>query len=211
MTLKNTQADLTSESSSNDMIATSLRLELDKMNLLPLLVALVPLVTFACITNLSAHDSAVLVRGWCDFVLSSGVVIVGLTLVAFSVVSSYSRPEMMARMGAVRNDHTGISYLKTHLLSLANVPMYFITLAMFCWLIKIFAMPCGLLSLLTEFLPSGSVYTMKLILSRCGIVVIGTGFWFGLCLLKSFVFNVYSLVMMSARWDTIRSKVGNPE
>ena len=163
------------------------------------------LLTYVFLSPQSTHQMAQTVREWCDFGFSFSIGILGFLITGFTIFATVSKPSMFITMAKVKHPNCELSYLKYNFFTMMNVFVIYLAFTFLCLLIKFLAPPSGLISILLNYVYLEStpkyIELSKRILSGTGIVIVGTWIFYLLVILQSFIFNIYSMIMTSIRWQ----------
>lgn len=125
--------------------------------------------------------------------------ILGFLIAGFTVVATVPRQSMFHKMAEIIHDGSGLNYLKYNFFSFMRVFIDYLLFCFLCIAIRIFAFPNGPLSDLLDYLPGNEM--AKRNVARIGFIILSSSMVYVLLLLKSFVFNIYHIVMTGLRWS----------
>ncbi|MCG7500069.1 hypothetical protein MHO82_24705 [Vibrio sp. Of7-15] len=192
-------SELTSEKSLWDIYKLSRRISSNKFNM--------SLITFVLIL-LSINsfylesDTAVILkntRDWASQGFNFSITTLGFLIAGFTIFATLSKPRMMLAMMDHTNPDTGIPTLKYNFFAFMKVFIAYISLAVIYLLVVLLGQKNGFISNVIELLPKSNC--IKYFLINISYVFIGSSFVYLLLLLKTFVFNIYTIVMNSLRWE----------
>jgi hypothetical protein len=134
-----------------------------------------------------------------ELVFGFSLNVLGFLLAGFTIFAMISKPELLIQMQKREHPEYKMSWLKYNYCVFFRVFMYYLMFAFFCAFVLLFGQSHSIWSHL--FGDDGASKTEKLIVLKTMFVVIGGG-WFVLLLsLKSFIFNIYHVVMTVLRWE----------
>lgn len=192
-------SDLTSEKSLWDVYKLSRRILPSKFQ-----VSIVVTVTVLLTLNsfiLSDDNSVVLqdVRKWAEMGFNFSITTLGFLIAGFTIFATLSKPKMMLAMMDHINKETGLPTLKYNFFAFMKVFIAYILFSFLFLTIVLFGQKDGFLGNVIDLLPhSGCI---KSILIKTFYAIVGGSFVYLLLLLKSFVFNIYAIVMNFLRWE----------
>ena len=193
-------ADLTKERSLWQIWLQIRRIPESKFNQRSTGIVFLLLLAYAAATPESTSVLADRTRGLCDFGFNFAGSVLGFLIAGFTIFATMSRPGLFLEMAKRRNKKTRLSYLKTHFFNFMKTFCVFFFFVCVCLLVKIFAAPGGAASVLLSHMATASEL-IKRYLAKTGIVSISTMFFYLVILLQSFIYNVYSAIMTSLRWE----------
>jgi hypothetical protein len=130
--------------------------------------------------------------------------ILGFLIAGFTIFATLNKPDLFKAMARKRHK-TGLSYLKYNFFTFMKVFIHYISFVATCLLIKLLASPSGTISAGIDFLniyiSSLKIVAIKHTIVAIGFALLGTWFFYLIMLLKSFIFNVYHIVMTAVRWE----------
>lgn len=153
--------------------------------------------SFVLETNISTLLNDV--RGWSVFGFNFAITTLGFLIAGFTIFATLTKPDMMLAM----MDHTKREYhlptLKYNFFVFIKVFISYIFFAVVYVLVMLLGQKGGFLSNAIELIPDS--LCVKVVLIKISYVVIGSSFIHLLLQLKSFIFNIYMIVMNMLRWE----------
>lgn len=191
--------ELTSEKSLWDVYKLSRKILPSKFQVIVLLVTMVALGVNALV--LVNDDSILLsdVRKWSEFGFNFSITTLGFLIAGFTIFATLSKPKMMLAMMDYTNKETGLPTLKYNFFTFMKVFIAYIVVSIIYLVVMIFGQEDGFLSNIVALLPNESC--TKSILIKTAYILVGSSFVHLLLLLKSFIFNIYTIVMNFLRWE----------
>lgn len=171
-----------------------------RFNLLSTGSVFIALVLYAMFTSESVSLIADKVRSLADLGLNFAAAILGFLIAGFTIFFTVSKLDLFISMSKIRHNATGVSWLKYSFFVFVDVFTVYLMFIAMCIFIKIFASPNGPIYLLLTMFDWNFKMASR-ILSRLGIVIIGTWFFYLVVALKSFIFNVYHIAVTAIRWE----------
>lgn len=139
------------------------------------------------------------VRKWSDLGFNFSITTLGFLIAGFTIFATLSKPKMMLAMMDHVNNETGLPTLKYNFFTFMKVFIAYIAFSVVYLLVLLLGQPDGFLSNLIPLLPNSNC--VKTILIKVAYIILGGSFVYLLLLLKSFVFNIYAIVMNFLRWE----------
>lgn len=191
--------ELTSEKSLWDVYKLSRRILPSKFQIILLLITMLALGVNAFM--LVSDDSVLLsdVRKWSELGFNFSITTLGFLIAGFTIFATLSKPKMMLAMMEHTNSETGLPTLKYNFFTFMKVFIAYIAISIVYLMVMILGQPDGFLSNIIAFLPNDEC--IKSIAIKVSYILIGGSFVYLLLLLKSFVFNIYAIVMNFLRWE----------
>lgn len=125
--------------------------------------------------------------------------ILGFLVAGFTVFATVTKPDLFVFMAKTRHKQSGLPWVKYNFFKFMEVFYVYIVFAGMCLGVRLLAKPSGVLTLLIN--STSDPAPTKLYLAKIGFVLLGGVFFYTLLLLKSFIYNVYHVVMTSIRWE----------
>ena len=131
---------------------------------------------------------------------SLGTQVLGFLIAGFTIFATLTKPSLFRRMAVKVHKQTGLTYLKYNFYAFVQVFIHYIVFTMINLLVIVLGTAKGPMS---EVLDRVSTNTdgIKSFTTRCVFCLMLTWFVYALVLLKSFIFNIYHVVMTAIRWD----------
>lgn len=146
-----------------------------------------------------AKDLLIDVRGWASSGFNFTITTLGFLIAGFTIFMTVAKPEMMLAMMDHLDKETGMPTLKKNLMAFMRVFIAYLVCAAGYLFVMLFGQSNGLVSNLIHLLPNSDCIRDALI--KIAYVLLGTSFCYLLLMLKSFIFNVYMIVMNFLRWE----------
>jgi hypothetical protein len=192
-------SELTSEKSLWDVYKKSRRILPSKFQVFAVLVTMLCLGinSFVLIDN----DALLLkdVRKWAEMGFSFGITTLGFLIAGFTIFATLSKPKMMLAMMEHTNEETGLPTLKYNFFAFMKVFIAYISFSMVYLLIVLVGQSGGVVDNVISLFPNSSCVKSSII--KVSYLVVGGSFVYLLLLLKSFIFNIYAIVMNFLRWE----------
>lgn len=192
-------SDLTSEKSLWEVYKLSRRILPSKFQVIFVLISFIALASNSFF--LSSDQGVILadLRKWSEMGFSFSITILGFLIAGFTIFATLSKPKMMLAMMDHTNKETGLPTLKYNFFAFMKVFIAYISFLVLYALIVIFGQAGGFISNVVGYLPNGDC--VKSIMINILYATVGSSFIYLLLLLKSFVFNIYAIVMNMLRWE----------
>lgn len=139
------------------------------------------------------------VRKWSELGLDFSITTLGFLIAGFTIFATLSKPDMMLAMMDHVNKETGLPTLKYNFFTFMRVFITYIFFSLFYLLVMVLGQSNGFISNLISLLPDSQCVRGCLI--RISYVFVGGSIVYLLLLLKSFIFNIYAIVMNMLRWE----------
>ncbi|UBU49919.1 hypothetical protein LCW13_06615 [Cobetia amphilecti] len=193
------ESDLTSEKSLWDVYILSRRILPGKFQVI--FVAIIFLLLSLNAFLLSNDEEIILsdLRKWSEMGFNFSITTLGFLIAGFTIFATLSKPKMMLAMMDHVNKETGLPTLKYNFFAFIKVFISYIFFLVFYALILLFGQPGGFIANLSEHVPS--FVCVKYVTINIVYAIVGSSFIYLLLLLKSFVFNIYAIVMNMLRWE----------
>lgn len=149
-------------------------------------------------------EAGILLKEILRFGISLVPSILGFLIAGFTVFVTVTKPGVFSAMAKKEYCKTGQSYLKYNLSAFMLAFSHYIAYLALCVLLVYFGQPNGPLTQIAKWLSSLGVYNTTIsynsLVSACAIAF-ACWTWYLVMLLKSFIYNVYQVVVTSVRWD----------
>lgn len=190
--------ELTSEKKLWDIYLASRNIPFSRFNVVSTLMVFILLMVNAAITTEPLKDTTNLVREMAANGFSISLSTLGFILAGFTIFATVSQPNLSLSMAAIKNDDSGLSFLKHNYFVFLRVFIYYIVFCVFSLSIVVFGQSGGLISTIVNLAPNTEI--IKYMIVKFAYVILFTGYYFLIMQLKSFIFNIYHSVMTSLRW-----------
>lgn len=138
-------------------------------------------------------------RSWANSGFNFTITTLGFLIAGFTIFMTVAKPDMMLAMMDHLDKETGLPTLKKNLFAFMRVFIAYLVCAGIYLFVILFCQSGGVASSLVKLLPASSC--VRDVLIKVGYVVLGSSFVYLLLMLKSFIFNVYAIVMNILRWE----------
>lgn len=138
-------------------------------------------------------------RLWAGMGFNFSITTLGFLIAGFTIFSTLSKPRMMLAMMDHINEETGLPTLKYNFFTFMKVFITYIIFSLLYLLVILIGQEGGFVSQLIKMIPDS--LCLKVIVVKLAYIVIGASFVHLLLLLKSFIFNIYAIVMNFLRWE----------
>jgi hypothetical protein len=169
-----------------------------------ILVGLAALI-FACAKNTNLTVVLDLARTSASDGLGFSSSILGFLIAGFAIFLTPTRPELFVRMQESVHPKTGYTYLKYNLSGFVVVFIHYFLFATACFIFKSFGSPHALFSMVLQEVEVNFGASIREKIKSAGIVVsfvvVETWFFYLLMLMKSFIFNLYHIVMTMVAFE----------
>lgn len=192
-------AELTSEKSLWDIYKQSRRILPSKFQIFAVLATMFCLGVNAFV--LVDNDALLLrdVRKWAEMGFNFGITTLGFLIAGFTIFATLSKPKMMLAMMEHTNKETGLRTLKYNFFAFMKVFIAYISVSLVYLFIVLMGQSDGLVANVISLFPNSSCVKSSII--KVAYLTVGGSFVYLLLLLKSFVFNIYAIVMNFLRWE----------
>lgn len=193
------ESELTSEKSLWDVYKQSRKILPSKLQYFTVLGSMLILGVNAFF--LVDNDAALLkdIRKWAEMGFNFGITTLGFLIAGFTIFATLSKPKMMLAMMDHKNKETGLPTLKHNFFAFMKVFISYISVSLGYLFIVLFGQPDGFIGNIIDLMPN--TICIKALLTKVTYFIVGGGFVYLLLLLKSFVFNIYAIVMNFLRWE----------
>jgi len=199
MEYKFDDSELTSEKSLWDVYKLSLRIFPSKLHVFLICVVMTILGINAFILDSDSNIILSNVRSWATLGFNFSITTLGFLIAGFTIFATLSKPKMMLAMMDHTNSKTGLPTLKYNFFVFMKVFIAYISISIFYLSVTIFGQPDGFFSNIIELVPNGDCIKVSIV--KVSYILMGGSFIYLLLLLKSFIFNIYAIVMNILRWE----------
>lgn len=190
--------ELTREKKLWDIYLASRRIPFSRFNIISTLIVFLLLVMNAVLSTESMIETTKFVRDMAASGFSISLSTLGFLLAGFTIFATVSQPSLSLSMAKIKNETSGLSFLKHNYFVFLRVFFYYIVFCVFSLLVVIFGHSGGLVSTIINLTPNPDC--VKFVVVKASYVLLFTGYYFLIMQLKSFIFNIYHSVMTSLRW-----------
>ncbi|MDD2271139.1 MAG: hypothetical protein PHP95_04090 [Desulfuromonadaceae bacterium] len=197
-------AELTKEKFLYDIYKTTHIFERSKFNSISIGLVFLSLVAYSLITNEDYSAIANKTRVLADLGISLIANLLGFLIAGFTIFATFGDKDFFMFLAVKRHAKYGISYLKYSFFTFMKVFIVYSFFGAICICIKLFCDKGGLISILFESEILNGFLTKKTA-SCVSYTLIGTYMFYLFIVMKSFIFNVYHVVMTKIRWEFERA------
>jgi hypothetical protein len=156
---------------------------------------------YVCVSKQTPREIADMDVGLANVGLGFAATILGFLVAGFTIFATLARPSLLAAMAQHTEDHSGLSYLKYNFSVFFETFGWYLGFAGLCIAVLILGAAGGVATQLIGLLPNQLQLVFDRILPRLCAFLIGVLFVVVCLELKSFIFNIYHVVMTSIRWS----------
>ncbi|ACZ75618.1 conserved hypothetical protein [Dickeya parazeae Ech586] len=139
------------------------------------------------------------IRGWSNFGFNFTITTLGFLIAGFTIFATLSKPDMMIAMMLHENKEAKIPTLKYNFMAFMKVFISFIACTLIYLFIILLGQTNGFLANIIRAMPYSEI--IKPYGIKTSYVVIGTSLVYLVLAIKTFIYNVYAIVMTSVRWE----------
>ena len=191
--------DLTSERSLWDIYRLATRIRAGKLQLALNFLTVLFLGVHSIVLTENVVPLLVDVRSWAQIGFNFAITTLGFLVAGFTIFTTVAKPDMMLAMMSVPHKESGLPTLKVNMFAFMRVFIAYLVCAAIYLVVFLFCQTNGLVAKLVALLPHGACIKDAAI--RVAYVMVGWSFVYLLLMLKSFVFNIYAIVMNMLRWE----------
>lgn len=149
------------------------------------------------------------VRNWASNGFNFSITTLGFLIAGFTIFVTVAKPDMMLAMMDHTDPETNLPTLKANLAKFMHVFIVYIACSALYLLIILFGQKGSIIAWTIQY--SANPEILKSTLIAISYIYVGTSFAYLLLTLKSFIFNIYTIVMNFLRWekdkpDTVKCK-----
>lgn len=199
MSYKFNDSELTKEKSLWEVYRLSRKIKPSRFQIAIVSIAVVLLVLNAFFME---EDVSVLMsdaRAWAVTGFNFTITTLGFLIAGFTIFATLSKPKMMLAMMDHTDKETGLPTLKCNFFSFMKVFVVYIFCATIYLFAILFGQKGGFFSNAFGYFSCG--VAMKVLMVKLSYVFFGGSFVYLLLVLRTFVFNIYAIVMNSLRWE----------
>lgn len=193
--------ELTSEKSLWDVYVLCRRVKFTAFNKSVLSMTVICLTIYVSVFQNNIGTLLTETRALASVGLNFSITVLGFLIAGFTIFATISKPAMFLKMMEVTHTETGLPHLKYNLFAFMRVFIYYIAVAFLCIAVILFGGESGIASRIVSCIPNSTPIKCNII--KAAYICVGTSLVFMLLLLKTFVFNIYAIVMTHLRWESL--------
>jgi uncharacterized membrane protein YjfL (UPF0719 family) len=132
--------------------------------------------------------------------LAFGGQVLGFLIAGFTIFATLTKPALFKRMAVVTHEETGLSYLKYNFFAFVQVFIQYLCFTATSLVFMVAGPARGPASEIVERISENNE-SAKVVVTRIAFCLLFTWSVYVLALLKSFIFNIYHVVMTAIRWE----------
>ncbi|VGE62991.1 Uncharacterised protein [Klebsiella quasipneumoniae] len=139
------------------------------------------------------------VRQWAPLIFGFTTTTLGFLITGFTIFATINKPELFLALMEVKHPKYNLSYLKYVYGVFMRVFIHFITWSIIYLIILMFGQENGLITKILKALMIP--HCEKIIGVKIVYIIVGSSAVFLVLTLKTFLFNIYTMLMQSLRWE----------
>lgn len=193
--------DLTKERSLYDVYKLTKKIKVNSFDFyFTLLLVILLSINAFCLSSSPELISSI--RQWTPLVFGFTTTTLGFLITVFTIFATINKPELFLSLMEYKHPLYGISYLKYVYGVFMRVFIYFIFWSVIYLLILLFGQENGLATKLLRALMFS--HCTKVVGVQILYILVGSSAVFLVLTLKTFLFNIYAMLMQSLRWEVER-------
>ncbi|MDD8148478.1 hypothetical protein LAW03_07530 [Escherichia coli] len=193
--------DLTKERSLYDVYKLTKKIKVNSFDFyFTLLLVILLSINAFCLSSSPELISSI--RQWTPLVFGFTTTTLGFLITGFTIFATINKPELFLSLMEYKHPLYGISYLKYVYGVFMRVFIYFIFWSVIYLLILLFGQENGLATKLLRALMFS--HCTKVVGVQILYIFVGSSAVFLVLTLKTFLFNIYAMLMQSLRWEVER-------
>ncbi|EFI6218463.1 hypothetical protein MZG52_23145 [Escherichia coli] len=193
--------DLTKERSLYDVYKLTKKIKVNSFDFyFTLLLVILLSINAFCLSSSPELISSI--RQWTPLVFGFTTTTLGFLITGFTIFATINKPELFLSLMEYKHPLYGISYLKYVYGVFMRVFIYFIFWSVIYLLILLFGQENGLATKLLRALMFS--HCTKVVGVQILYILVGSSAVFLVLTLKTFLFNIYAMLMQSLRWEVER-------
>ena len=193
--------DLTKERSLHDVYNLSKKIKVNSFDFyFTLLLVILLSINAFCLSSSPELISSI--RQWTPLVFGFTTTTLGFLITGFTIFATINKPELFLSLMEYKHPLYGISYLKYVYGVFMRVFIYFIFWSVIYLLVLLFGQENGLATKLLRALMFS--HCTKVVGVQILYILVGSSAVFLVLTLKTFLFNIYAMLMQSLRWEVER-------
>ncbi|END6396878.1 hypothetical protein ABMO71_003493 [Escherichia coli] len=193
--------DLTKERSLHDVYKLTKKIKVNSFDFyFTLLLVILLSINAFCLSSSPELISSI--RQWTPLVFEFTTTTLGFLITGFTIFATINKPELFLSLMEYKHPLYGISYLKYVYGVFMRVFIYFIFWSVIYLLVLLFGQENGLATKLLRALMFS--HCTKVVGVQILYILVGSSAVFLVLTLKTFLFNIYAMLMQSLRWEVER-------
>ena len=193
--------DLTKERSLHDVYKLTEKIKVNSFDFyFTLLLVILLSINAFCLSSSPELISSI--RQWTPLVFGFTTTTLGFLITGFTIFATINKPELFLSLMEYKHPLYGISYLKYVYGVFMRVFIYFIFWSVIYLLVLLFGQENGLATKLLRALMFS--HCTKVVGVQILYILVGSSAVFLVLTLKTFLFNIYAMLMQSLRWEVER-------
>ncbi|HDG9825072.1 hypothetical protein ACNAUL_05745 [Raoultella ornithinolytica] len=144
------------------------------------------------------------IRNWSTVGFNFAVTTLGFLIAGFTIFATLSKPDMFLTMMAIPHKDTKMPTLKYNFMAFMKVFIAFIICTFIYLFIILFCQTNGITGNIIKLLPNNDI--IKSISIKITYCIVGVSLIYLVLVVKTFIFNIYAIVMHSIRWELYLKK-----
>lgn len=191
--------EITKEKSLWDVYLLCKRITISTFHVCILLTASIFLLTNSFFIEKDMSHLVSDIRNWALIGFNFAVTTLGFLIAGFTIFATLSKPDMFLQMMSVQHKKTQMPTLKYNFMAFMKVFISFITFTFIYLVIILFCQANGMIGNIIDLFPYSTV--IKELIIKLGYCVIGTSLIYLVLVVKTFIFNIYAIIMNNIRWE----------
>ncbi|QHM95642.1 hypothetical protein [Kosakonia sacchari] len=191
--------EITKEKNLWDVYLLCRRISISPFHICIMLTASIFLITNAFFLEKNLPHLISDIRNWSSIGFNFTVTTLGFLIAGFTIFATLSKPDMFLTMMATKHKKTQMPTLKYNFMVFMKVFISFIVFTFLYLIIILFCQTNGIIGNIIALLPNAE--KIKPCIIKIGYCVIGTSLIYLLLVVKTFIFNIYAIIMSSIRWE----------
>ena len=165
-----------------------------------LIAAVLAMLPYVILTKQSTQEIAESARSVASDGLGFAAAVLGFLVAGFTIFATLSKPSLLSNMARITDERSGVSYLKSSFYVFFETFGWYLGFAACSVVIAVFGKKGVPISFAASLLPAFAHALMTTVIARSTMFVVGIWLIWLVLELKSFMFNLYHVVVMSIRW-----------
>lgn len=145
------------------------------------------------------------IRTWVPLTFSFTTTTLGFLIAGFTIFATINKPDLFLALMSIKHPDYNMSYLKYVYGVFMRVFIHFITWSIVYLFIIMFGQHNGLISKIANGLMIP--YEAKIIAVKLTYIIIGCSAIYLVLSIKTFIFNIYTMLMQTLRWEMIKGDI----